>query len=287
KGVSRAVAPTGAAAPGARESRFTTVDEDARRGARVQAERWALALQLAALVATLGMFAAIGWWLLKPVTADELYSALSDAWQDAPGDLRPVASEMEEFLARFPDDPRAAQVRTHAEELELQKLERKRRVQTRLGEGAEVHLAEMVYAAAVALAEAEPARAAQMLQDLLALYPATEDEAVRQYLVLARRKLEGLQAELDRQSAEQLPQLSERLRTAKGLESVDMDRAEQMYRALVRLYGDQPWASPVVADARQRLEELQDRAAPPSRAQQSPADSARADSPPADSPRAP
>jgi hypothetical protein len=115
-----------------------------------------------------------------------------------------------------------------------------------------------VYADAVAIAVADPARASAMLEDLLALYPKSEDtdDRARQYLTVAARKLEKLRSSLASRADEQLPQLAERLRTAKGMEAVDLEGATRMYRALVNLYRDQPWAKSIVHDAQRRLNEL-------------------------------
>ena len=94
-----------------------------------------------------------------------------------------------------------------------------------------------------------------MLEDLLALYPRgarrTPTRTQRPYLVLAERQLAKLRETLDQQAGEQLPQLAERLRAARGLGS---DRRRRRRRRcigrLIDLYGDEPWAAAVVDEAR-------------------------------------
>ncbi len=244
-------------APAAVQKRFTVVDEHARRAEQDRAERWTLLVQLgawAALVASLGGGI---WWLMRPPTADHLYAAIAAASAET-DDLRAIEEEVGEFLRRFPNDPRVADVKEIVDELELQKLERRVRTQSRLRGGKPLHAAERVYAAAVGVAGADPARAADMLADLLALYPDVGDaeDVVKPFLVLAERKLADLREAIDLQASEQLPQLDERLRTARGMETVDLAKAAAMYRALVNLYGDEPWAHRVVATAQRRLREL-------------------------------
>jgi serine/threonine-protein kinase len=258
---SAAPAATPASAPPRRETKFTTVDEERRGAQRDRAEWAALAIQLGALAAALGALAWIGWRLTRPASADDLYSVMLKSWEQENSDLRDVDDEIAEFKQRYPNDARMAEVQRFADELELQKLERRLRLQSRLSSGTPVHPAEQVYADALALADADPARAAQMLADLLALYPQPEatDERARQYLTLAERQLEKLQASLKHTADEQLPQLAERLRTAKGLETVDDAAARRMYQALVNLYGDEPWAAAVVHEAKQRMMQLDER----------------------------
>jgi predicted Ser/Thr protein kinase len=254
-----AVPPIAAPVPLKRETRFTTVDEERRRAQRQRGEWLALAGQLAGLAAALAALAWIGWTLTRPATADDLYATMSDSWEREDADLREIDAEIAEFLDRFPDDVRASEVRGYADELELQKLERRLRTQARLSVGVTAHPAEQVYADAVALATTDPARATRMLEDLLALYPNPQDadDRARQYLTLATRKLEKLRTSLASQADEQLPQIAERLRTAKGMEAVDLAGAKRMYQALVNLYRNEPWAKSVVHDAERRLAELE------------------------------
>jgi serine/threonine protein kinase len=243
--------------PPPRENRFTTVDEEARRSLREKSERWTLALQLATLGAALAALGAMGWWITRPATADTLYATMSQSWEKNSADLRDIDDEIAEFLERFPNDARVDDVKTYAEELELQKLERKLRTQAKRSGGGAAHPTEQVYADAAALADADPARAAQMLSDLLTLYPPEKaDAAERQFLLLAQRQLDKLQKQLDRRAGDQLPQLSERLRIAKGLEATDLVGAEKMYRALISLYADEPWAATVVGQAKRRLAQI-------------------------------
>src|SRR4029078_10073371 len=113
----------------------------------------------------------VGWRMTRPLEADALYASIADSIEsNGTKDLRPVADNVLEFLQRFPNDPRAAEVQTYAEELELQKLERQLRVRARLRGEKVVHPAAIIYADAIAFEESDPARAAAMLESLLALY---------------------------------------------------------------------------------------------------------------------
>ena len=183
---------------------------------------------------------------------------MEESLEQTGGDPREIDDEVAEFLSRFPEDPRSVEVRSYADELELQRLARRLRVQSRLRGDAATHPAEQIYADAVALVDADPSQAATMLTDLLALYPPAEvaDDVVRPYLVLAERQLDKLQQTLKQRAGEQLPRLVERLASAKRLEVNAPQRAAAMYEALVRLYADEPWAAHVVEQAKRRLDEL-------------------------------
>ena len=255
----------GAAAP-PRESRFTTVDEDARRRAAEEgAPRWHLAAQAAAFVAALGLLGWGAWRLTRPASADAVYAAIAErVEQQGTEDLRPVADDVADFLARFPNDPRAAEIKSYADELELQRLERQLRVRARLHGAQEAQTAANVLASAMALQESDPTRAATMLEDLLALYPATGaaasgvSELQRSYLTLAERQLARLRTQIAEHSKDLLPDLQQRLQAAQRLEKSAPDQAASMYRALVDLFQNQPWAKTIVDQAQARLKIIAD-----------------------------
>jgi len=255
-------APTRKAAP-PRESRFTTVDEDARRRLQEQqAHRWVVALQLAGWAATLAAFGWLGWWLTRPASADAVYAVIKERVDEKHDDLDPVADEIGEFLQRFPTDPRAGQVSEYADELELQKLERQARLRARVTGKSASHPVADVFREAAQLQETDPARAARLLENLLALYPRRAEaspglnDEQRKYLTLARRELEELRSQIDKQAAEQLPVLRDRLAAARRLEQSAPEQAAAMYGAMINLYGDQPWAASVVDEAHTRRQAL-------------------------------
>jgi hypothetical protein len=254
--VAKPPAPKPAEIP-TRGNRFTTVQEEARRTEREQAERWSLALQFVGLGAALIALAYIGWRLTRPATADALYATITESLEENDGDPTKTEDEIAEFIERFPQDPRAAEILIHADELELRRMERSLRARTRLSGAKQMQLAERVYAEAVVLMDSDPVRASQMFEDLLALYSdAEDDDDVKQLLTLARRQLDQLREAIKTQASEQMPELAERLRAAQIAEHTNAGRAASMYRALINLYADQPWAASVVDEARGRLEAL-------------------------------
>lgn len=259
-------AAVGTVAPPVR-TRFTTVDEETQRQEeQAQAERRILALQLAGLLAALAVLAWIGWKLTRPPSADALYRQIVEAVErDGNAGLVAEASAIDSFLERFPNDSRAGEVDKIQDNVELLRLERQLMAQARWStKGEDSHVAE-VYLRAVALQDSDPARAAEILHDLLDLYkPAgaapdkLSDEDGR-FLTLAERQLAKLEGQASDQAASQLPALRERLRTARSIEAARPEQAAAMYSALIDLEADRSWAAPVVDEAKERLQELGER----------------------------
>jgi len=257
--------------PALRPARFTTVADDVKRRSAVGSrERWSFVLQLIGLGAMLGALVYFGWTLTRPSTADELFARVDQVFSEEGVDgLGTVDHEMAEFLERFPNDVRVAHVSELRDELDLLRLEKQLRLKSRFNADYASSSIAHIYAAAAALEATAPARSQQMLEDLLALYEAnwnsnaklvetseTLDDQQQKWLTLAARKLIKLRETSEEREEELLPELQERLRAANRIELTDPHQALRMYEALVQLYGDQPWADPVVERARRRAESL-------------------------------
>jgi serine/threonine-protein kinase len=250
-----------------RTSRFTTVDEDLQRQQREQAtQRWVLGLQLLGLLTALGVVGWLGWRMSQPATADDLYREIAEHLNNEGGgdDLGPVESEIKAFLKRFPQDARANEVSQLSDELVLQRRERQLRKGLLPGAG-ETHPVASIFGEAIRIREYDPARAAEMLEDLLALYPADGEaaaklsESQRTNLALAKRELSLLRERLADQAAQQLPELKQRLTAARQLEQSNPEQSAAMYQALVDLYAGHAWAAAAVTEARERLQVLAER----------------------------
>jgi hypothetical protein len=64
-----------------------------------------------------------------------------------------------------------------------------------------------------------------------------------------------VQKEIADAAAEQLPLLESRLDRAESLKEDEPERAKAMYRAIIELYGDHPWAASAVKRAQSALNE--------------------------------
>ncbi|NOZ41513.1 MAG: serine/threonine protein kinase [Planctomycetes bacterium] len=258
--------------PAKKTSHFTTVDEDARRlREQSRSNPLVLASQLGGLLITLGFLMWGGWQLMRPPTADELYSKLYQVieTEDLNNLSREDASDVESFFTRFPDDPRAKELQPLREQLQFQKYERQARNRSRFAGTSGLKPVERIYFEALAVAKDDPARALSKLRALLALYDPTEKvidfESAKalskqfeelgdaRLLVTARQRVEKLRGQLQESASTQLPALRERLAAAAKLRQTDPARANRMYQAIIRLYQDQAWAHNAVSQAKKEM----------------------------------
>jgi serine/threonine-protein kinase len=263
-----------------RPARFTTVEEEeALRGAQQQRSWLLMAGQLAATAAVFSVIGVIAWHLSRPPSADTLYnSVMSRIDSDEGGSLVRVESEVNDFIARFPDDPRVSQFEHYKERIELNKLERalQRKSRGSVTTTSSLLPAEQLYLRASGMADEEPDKAIMLLESIVNLYGAvdpTDSSAIKggsrkndagheaaartaDVVQLAKRRIETIHSDWDRQRERELADLNERLGVAKKLATKDADRAAAIYQAIINVHQDDVWAQAVVAQARSRLAEL-------------------------------
>ena len=254
--VEPSVAGSSGAATG---NRFTVVHEDdldpvetpVARSALVSAPTWFL---IAALVGV-GLSA---WYLLQQPSADVLYDRVVRRAESGETGLSRAESDIEDFLVRFSDDPRAETLRGFQERIELARLERKLERWARDLPATETLLpVQRAYIEAINYARIEPERGMTRLQALIDLYEGVARSGpTSQCIELARRRLEELRKRTGPVGDESLPLIEDRLVEARGLHADDPERARAIYAAIVELYADKPWAAGAVERARGALGEM-------------------------------
>jgi serine/threonine-protein kinase len=259
---------------------FTTVEEEAARLRREQSRTWPTVLApLVGLAMLLVMLAGMYVYLSRPLTADQLYAKIATHVDDEDaGALRNVGSEIDEFLLRFPEEPRAAELRTYQVQLDLERAHRRLQFLVRHGGAADADLlpVEALYLEAMNAATTSPESAVDKLSSLVALYgadlpdqdplPATSSERSSkpndesddfqrraQCVHLAERQLAVIQEEIAKQTARHLASLRERMQIAAELSATEPAAAADVYRAIVELYGQAAWAADLVSEAREQL----------------------------------
>jgi serine/threonine-protein kinase len=263
-----------------RPDRFITVEEEeVRRRAEAQRSWIVVAVQLAALATVLTGMAAVAMYLSRPPSADELYRTIKSrgvAADDAA--LANTEREIGEFLQRYANDPRAAEVAQYHQEIALDKAERKLQREARGGEFVPSQLpVERLYLQLVNRATTDPEHAIDKLQSLIDLYavnvaetpdadttkrtkPArgnpSDHERIAIVVRLAERKVGQLRKEVAKQREAQLAEIRDRIADAAAVSASDPQQAAAMYRAVIDLYEHEPWAAEVVSAARGRLEKL-------------------------------
>ncbi|MEX2316100.1 MAG: protein kinase [Pirellulales bacterium] len=252
-----------------RPAHFTTIEEEESQRQAQRRRSWPVMLaQLAALAAVIGGLIGLTIYLTRPATADELYRAIKSKADTVGDSLTPVEAHLKEFFARFPEDPRTAELRQVERRIELDRAQRRLQLAARRGGFADPSLlpVEQLYLRATNTAQDAPELGAALLESLIALYSvppvetgdgdtASVEERDRMSLCveLAQLELATLRQELVQQTKRQLSALQERLDAADRLRETDGARAIQMYRAIVDLHHNHAWANEIVAAARRRI----------------------------------
>ena len=136
-------------------SRFTSVEEDERRRAEERSsERGPAWAQIAALAACLVVVLGLIWYLTRPLSADRLYQRIDSVAADERSErLLDAEDDINQFLTRYPDDPRAAKLKSYLDEIELLHLERRlQRLPRQLASGQVASPIERDYVEAIGLA---------------------------------------------------------------------------------------------------------------------------------------
>jgi serine/threonine-protein kinase len=279
-------------------TRFRTVDQDLRETQREdRPSRLVLILQVLGILATIGLLSAAAWYFSRPATADDLFAQIDPiAEQGKIEALRAVEGPIDEFLARFPNDPRAAAVAGYKEEIELSRLDDRlnRRARRRLG-GEALAPIEQMYLDAIRKADSNPSAAIEELRSILILYDADHElpvpdssqadvadpdsekadadvpdaeelnRRVQHCLRLIERRLARLTSYTQMEAANQLPVLFRRLAEARELESTNPVRARAIYLAILNLCEGKRWAQEAVAEAVAALKAMDAPSAQPAR----------------------
>jgi hypothetical protein len=121
-----------------------------------------------------------------------------------------------------------------------------------------LHPVEQIYLEAIQLAEVQPAQAAQKLEAMLVVFDEEEQssEQVERCLELARRRLQQLRSVIDRISLQQIEVAQQRMDVAARLAPSEPAQAARIYRGIIQLYEDKPWAANLVQEADRALAEL-------------------------------
>lgn len=237
-----AVAPAAGTAPPPEISdtaarRFTKVERDRSDAGGPWSDLFSALLspQSLALALALALVGIVGWYLLQPPSADDLYGEIESATAagDADG-LRAARPKIESFLAKFPDDPRSESVRAMQDELK------------------QAHPIQRVYTSAKRAVLVNPELALAKLDALIDVYDDGEanSDVARHYVKLARRERERVKKQIDHYADEGRKLLAARLAKAEKLAATEPVESRKIYAGIVELYSDKPWAQDLVQQAR-------------------------------------
>lgn len=235
---------------------FNPITEQQRKLAIGESEReekpaWlsALPIMLAlAAVLALGGFG-IAQALKKP-SADQLYSTIASS-QQKPNKVR---SEIEDFLVRFPEDDRIEEIKN------LNKISQAisyvNRMKVRNGMAGENRLSKMERELIKIVSEAED-DSVEGFSQLMAFVKVHQDpDETDEDILACQNAAEHYLIKLRNDAENQLDWYSESIDAAmaRAASSTDAAEREEIYEAIIELYGEIDWAKPKVDIARQKLQ---------------------------------
>jgi serine/threonine-protein kinase len=258
-----AVAPT---PPPPKSTHFTTISEADLRGSRAGHDHadsglveWAKIGGV--ILAGLALIGVMAFFLTRAPSADQLAATIQKAVDTNGSDgLIEVDSELQQFLTRFADDPRAEQMRSYAQEVELYRLQKtfERRAR-RSSEEKGLLPVERLYLQAQKNMTADPATALAQFKALVVLLSAdrdpaaspTDQRAAEQCLQLAEKQIAQLEKVVATIEKQQRLLIRRQLERAEKLAKDKPEEAAALRQSIVTLFGDKPWAADLVEQARQ------------------------------------
>jgi serine/threonine-protein kinase len=204
-------------------------------------------------------------WFLQPPSAEALYARIADRMAEesaesqprSPSDIDEVRKVITKFLDLYPNDAHRAEVREWEKELDRRQEQWNFEQQIRGLKNGLLPIQQM-YLEAVGNVRLNPTLAMAQLQALLDLYKPSENDngPTRLCLVLAERRLTQLRKEVEELAKSQLEMLGKRLDEADAMRADKPEQARAIYRAVIELYSDKPWAVEPVRRARKALEQI-------------------------------
>jgi serine/threonine-protein kinase len=215
-----------------------------------------ISLHTWALVVGLILVGVVAWYLLQPPSADALYQRITARTESGSSDLLSQAEDdIQQFLVRFPDDSRCELMREHMREIQLNRLDRRLELRAKgLGGSSPLLPIEQDYLEAIGYARLDPDLGIAKLQAILDLY-GHQDPAgpAGQCMELAERRMALLRQQVEADAPHHLALLRDRLDRADRLRATQPAQAEAVYRAVIELYQNRPWAAEAVRRARSAL----------------------------------
>lgn len=217
---------------------------------------WVHYASLAGIIALLIGSIAVTWWLLQPQSADSLYAEISTAVASGEeAQLLQSSGAMQEFLTRFPSDPRSVELQTLLDEVELSRQARVlQRRASRSGGLENLSAIEQGFLQCVKLLGQDPDLAQQKLTAFISVFGPQDDLSRddKKLVRLAEHALRVGATGLGQETPIAATQLQNLIETSEA--SLAPEKLHEFYRDLLSLYGDLAWAKPQMDRIRERLE---------------------------------
>ncbi len=260
----QSAAPSAAPITSGGPSHFTPIGDKPARTTTFGAEEeddtpqidWIHYGSVAGLIALLVGCIGLGWWLLRPQSANSLYEDVASAV--ASGDdaqLLQASGLIDEFLTRFPNDERSAELQSLSDEVELARWTRiLQRRASRIGGTDSLSAIEQGFLQGVTLLPKDSALAQQKLSAFVQVFGAIQglprDE--KRLVNLAEYALRAGSTRLTSDVPVSAKQLQELIEAAQA--TLPPEQLKSYYQSLLTLYGELPWANEHIERIRKLME---------------------------------
>ncbi|MEZ6119953.1 MAG: serine/threonine-protein kinase [Pirellulaceae bacterium] len=203
-----------------------------------------------ALLVVLGGLVVFARTWFGPPSADELHSQIMDlAASDEPRALLDATAPVQQFLERFPDDERAAEVAAVQQEIQLAKRRKQLELKAKLRSSISQSPVEQLYLEALR----DPDASSQWLKldALTKAFSEDDDQECQEILKLAQSDLNQLQQQMDALHEQHKQKVMFALERANSMKR--NDDAIRILQSIIRLYGNKPWADEWVDEAQKCL----------------------------------
>ena len=216
-------------------------------------QRWSeITLLIAALVACAGAF----YYFTRPIDPASIYDPIFNAMSAGDDDkLMEMGDKIELFRQKYPDDLRIDQINAASQRVNyLRKKRQLQRPSEELSNGNEALVSAL--RDIMKNKEDEPEHAKRKLDTFLVAYPenllSKQEQSWIQFAKSLREELEAKRdPEIEKMKISQLDNLIDRIMSTE----LPLEH-EKHLRALIELYGQEPWAVPVITKANEKLKKL-------------------------------
>ena len=211
--------------------------------------------QAVVLLLAFGIIGGTAWWWTRPLDAEGLFQRIETRQARREFD-RSTRESIAEFLARFPNDPRAGTVGEWGQEIELQRMKKKLAL-ARHGSSSQAGGAaeELLYRRAGEIARRDPGEGAVAFQSLASLLEASSQVNPQReaYAQLARQEAERLR-QTDRDEQKLLAEfVRDRITEARSLMAADRATAARILTGVLMLVERTDVTAPLLDEAKTLL----------------------------------
>jgi len=243
-------------------TKFVTVAEQRKRAIEENAKKakkfnWKSNLQIIGMVAALVAIGVILFLAPQERNADTLHSAIKMSAEN--GDLASINDELDEFIQRFPEDPRIGYVQRLQNELQLRRQENRYKLGRMIGQTSKLEPVEQWYVDIISSEHLDEEDAIRQLQALVMIYGGAGEQSpdIERCLKLAERRIAQLKLQVNTRQKMLSESVVTRLAYADRIATTKPDEAKRIYQGTLMLLRDYDWAANIISSTERKLEGLQ------------------------------